>query len=91
VTEEVVTVSNLLPWLLLAACPLAMLLMMRGMSGGGSRRPDEADAAHSPGTTQDARIAELEAQVRLLTGRADPSDSADEDARSVPPGSSRTR
>jgi YHS domain-containing protein len=50
--------------LLLAVCPLAMLLMMRGVTGGRPRGPD--DEGHAPDatvTTRDARIAELEAPM----------------------------
>ena len=63
--------SDLLPLLLLAACPLAMLLMMRGMTGGRPRGHDEGDAPDEPVSAQDVRIAELEAQVRRLTDRPD--------------------
>lgn len=58
--------------LLLAVCPLAMLLMMRGVTGGRPRGPD--DEGHAPDatvTTRDARIAELEAPMRRLTDRTD--------------------
>jgi hypothetical protein len=50
-------VWNVVPFiLLLAVCPLAMLLMMRGMHGGMDHDT----------TARDARIAELEAQVASL-------------------------
>ena len=60
--------TDVLPWLLLAVCPLAMLLMMRGMSGSSTSQASPNDAAAQ--AAKDARLAELEAQVRDLTGRA---------------------
>ena len=63
--------SDLLPLLLVAVCPLAMLLMMRGMAGGRPRGPDEGHAPDATVTARDARIAELEAQMRRLTDRPD--------------------
>ncbi len=52
-----------LPLLLFAACPLAMLLMMKGMQGGkcetqGQRASQEADAA----PTREEQITRLRAQ-----------------------------
>ena len=46
------------PILLMAACPLSMVLMMRGMSGGHPRAP-EADS-------EDRRLRELEEEVNRL-------------------------
>lgn len=64
--------SDLLPLLLLAVCPLAMLLMMRGMTGGRPRGPaEEGHARDATVTARDARIAELEAQMRRLADRPD--------------------
>ncbi len=54
-----------LPILLLAACPLSMLLMMWGMQhtqGPGQQTPQEADV----GLTREERIARLRAQRAAL-------------------------
>ena len=54
----------LVPWLAILACPLMMIFMMRGMSGGSCH---QKQGAQGPDDTNDqirqlqARIAELEA------------------------------
>lgn len=67
--------STVLPLLFLAACPLSMVLMMRGMSGGqcgtrGSEAGQEgqtaATGAVSSTTTAEAEIARLRAEVDQL-------------------------
>ena len=70
-----------LPWLLLLACPLMMVFMMRGM--GGTRRGNDMGAEHRepsqdqqrPGDDADAsqRILDLERQVAQLRAERDPS------------------
>jgi hypothetical protein len=57
-----------LPILLLAACPLSMLLMMWGMQhtqGQGQQRSQEPDV----GLTREERIARLQAQQAALADR----------------------
>jgi len=65
-----------LPLLAVAACPLSMLFMMRGMSNTPSSQVAASSSAESsPATTlgsatsQDERIAQLQAEIRRL--RAD--------------------
>ncbi len=70
------TVPSLLPLLLILACPLMMIFMMRGMSGGHDRRPastpgdrstvDPAKASVAKTDPRDARLAELEREVARL-------------------------
>ncbi len=53
-----------LPLLIVAACPLSMLLMMRGMQGGQcASRPQQAGNAARAGLTRDEQLAELRAQL----------------------------
>ncbi len=59
-----------LPLLLLAACPLSMLLMMKGMQGGrcetqGRRVPEETSA----GMTREEQVTQLRRQQADLAGR----------------------
>lgn len=75
--------SAVLPLLAVAACPLGMLFMMKGMSGGkcgpagsgtGTDRQGETDAASAPqGATED-EVIRLRAEVDQLRA-------ADRDAR----------
>lgn len=67
--------SAVLPLLAVAACPLGMLVMMRGMAGGQCRttgsstekaRQGETSADSSPTPTADAEIARLRAEVDQL-------------------------
>ena len=57
-------VGAALPLLLLAACPLSMLLMMRGMQGGqcASQPAQTSQPARVP-LTREERVAELKAQL----------------------------
>ena len=59
--------SQLFFLLLILACPLMMVFMMRGMHGGGH------DAEHTPTvvdtTARDVRITELEREVATLRAR----------------------
>ncbi|MDP9383461.1 MAG: DUF2933 domain-containing protein [Chloroflexota bacterium] len=53
-----------LPLLILAACPLSMLLMMRGMQGGHcASRPQQAGSPTRAGLTRDEQLAELRTQL----------------------------
>lgn len=69
--------SAVLPLLAVAACPLGMLFMMRGMSRGQcstaeKERQAEAASASSPAPTAEAEIARLRAEVdQLKAERAD--------------------
>ncbi len=67
--------SAVLPLLAVAACPLGMLLMMRGMAGGrcrttgsgaGAERQGDAADASSPKLTTEAEIARLRSEVDQL-------------------------
>jgi hypothetical protein len=63
-----------LPLLIVAACPLSMLFMMRGMAGGGSQAPSQSslmqgDSLPAGGLTRDERLAEL--QFRLPNVQAE--------------------
>lgn len=62
-----------LPLLVLAACPLSMFLMMRGMGGGQcasqpqqTNQPEEVGQAVRPGLTRAEQLAELKAQATRL-------------------------
>jgi hypothetical protein len=57
-----------LPLLIVAACPLSMLFMMRGMAGGGSQAPSQSsllqgDSLPAGGLTRDERLAELQSRL----------------------------
>jgi hypothetical protein len=60
-------VGAALPLLLLAACPLSMLFMMRGMQGGQCPAPPQTAEPASPpvsvALTRDEQIAVLKAQL----------------------------
>ena len=59
-----------LPLLILLACPLMMLFMMRGMSHGhgGGHSPDH-QTTPAEDHERDARLAELEREVTVLRNR----------------------
>lgn len=58
-----------LPLLIILACPLMMIFMMRGMHGGNDDQPDQRN--HSPfDSASDARIAELEREVAALRDKS---------------------
>lgn len=65
---------SLLPLLLLLACPLMMVFMMRGMHGGGHQK-DHADHSSSEEQLRAAELralrAELDARLQELNGRID--------------------
>lgn len=66
--------SRVLPLLVVAACPLGMLLMMRGATGACQRKEGEAGET-GPGSTPDAaaEIARLRQEVEeLRAGRKAP-------------------
>ena len=70
-------VGAALPLLLVAACPLSMLLMGRGMAGGQcstqtqqqAAPPERADAPVAVQLTRDEQLAELKAQSTMLEVR----------------------
>jgi hypothetical protein len=68
--------NQLLFLLLILACPISMMFMMRGMHGGGGRDHSEHHAPQVIDTTaKDARIARLEREVdelRQAQREADP-------------------
>jgi len=78
---------NLLPLILLLACPLMMIFMMRGMHGGGqeTKAGQDSPVDHTPAgppalQAVDQRITQLEhelAQLRDLQGRNSHQDRVD--------------
>lgn len=63
--------SNYVPWLLIVACPLMMVFMMRGMRGGhdlgADHREPSQDKQPSPNDADASqRIVDLERQVAEL-------------------------
>lgn len=64
--------SRVLPLLVVAACPLSMLLMMRGMSGtGGSCQTGKATRGAADGTDEIGRLRSEIAQLRAERSEAD--------------------
>ena len=64
--------SSLFLLLILLACPLMMMLMMRGMHGGQDDKPapSKRPSAFDEPDPRDARLAELEREVaELRAGR----------------------
>ena len=75
------TMGNYLPLLLILACPLMMVFMMRGMHGGhdmGAEDKDPRHEGHAPRVDPpvDQRIIELERQVAELRAERDGAESA---------------
>ncbi len=68
-------VGSVAPVLLIAICPLSMLLMMRGMRGGdassSSSPPAEPTSARPVGAPSDGRIAELKSRLSELQAGQD--------------------
>lgn len=62
-----------LPLLVIAACPLMMIFMMRGMSGmsGGKERSDSTDDT-SEATSTGGELADLRAEVERLRAERAP-------------------
>jgi hypothetical protein len=66
--------QNLLPLLIVLACPLMMIFMMRGMHGGGTNTQQHGEvptqqsarAEHNDAGDAALRIAELEREVAAL-------------------------
>lgn len=64
-----------LPLLILAVCPLSMIVMMRGMSrNGGSSCADDQQTRE---TDIDAELTNLRAEVARLRAERDPADTVD--------------
>ena len=73
--------GNYLPLLLILACPLMMIFMMRGMHGGHDMSAQDKDPRHdgqAPGVDlpADQRIIDLESQVDELRAERDRTESA---------------
>ena len=62
-----------LPLLFLAACPLSMLFMMKGMKHGGDARTTELDTAAGPAreVTREDEMAALRAELTGVEARRD--------------------
>ena len=63
-----------LPLLLVAACPLSMLFMMRGMSGGGSQcamPPRQRSQSPAAELTEEERLAELKSHLSSLQAESE--------------------
>lgn len=85
-------VVGVLPLLLIAACPLSMLLMMRGMSGGQQNRTESSNAptlAQATTTTASPTdLAALKAQHARLSAELEALESDVTRAKTEPSGSS---
>lgn len=72
-----------LPLLVVAICPLSMLLMMRAMSGSGNRCQTGGSAGQPTARDADAEIATLQAEIdRLQAEKAE--NSAERAPRQTP-------
>ncbi len=58
-----------LPVLLIAACPLSMLFMMRGMGNGGDQQASQSCQACDTQPTREERLAALKNQEEALTAQ----------------------
>ena len=58
-----------LPVLLVAACPLSMLFMMRGMMRGGDQQASQSSQASDTQPTREERLAALKNQEEALTAQ----------------------
>ena len=75
--------EQLLFLMVILACPLMMMLMMRGSHGGHGNHMSGDNATHAQAMADsDARIAELERQVASLQARLEERDDAPLTARS---------
>ena len=64
--------SALLPLLVMAACPLSMVLMMRAMSGGQrSSRGSQAGQEHQTDVTAVSSMSAAEAEIARLRAEVD--------------------
>jgi hypothetical protein len=63
-------VGAALPLLILAACPLSMLLMARGMQGGQcASQPEQTNEPAGVRLTREEQLAELKAQLAIAQTR----------------------
>ena len=62
---------GLLPFLLFAACPLAMLVMMRGMHGGHREHQGNATSNTEPAHGTATRLAAMEQEITSLRAQLD--------------------
>ena len=67
---------GLLPIALFAACPLAMLIMMRGMHGGHGRHEDHGSSNTESDPATATRLAAMEQEITRLRGQIDAARSA---------------
>jgi hypothetical protein len=86
--------GRLLPVLVAAACPIGMLLMMRGATSGACHRPGEraagGDAAAASGSAEE-EIARLRREVEQLRATQAPVAEAAETVPAVEDGDRRLR
>ncbi len=73
--------GNYLPLLIILACPLMMIFMMRGMHGGHDMGAHDKDPRHDGQTPRvdlrdDQRIIDLEGQVAELRAERDRAEDA---------------
>lgn len=66
--------ATLLPVLVLLACPLSMLIMMRGMGGQAGRQSAGGDGGSSDGgdavpSSEDAEVRRLQEEINTLKAR----------------------
>lgn len=61
--------GDVLPLLMVAICPLSMLLMMRAMSGSGNRC-QTGEGAGQPAADTDAEIVRMQAEIDRLRAEA---------------------
>jgi len=75
-----------LPVLLIAVCPLSMLLMMKAMGGGQhSSQPADAKTDARVAPSREVRIAELQAQRETLDSEITALEAEETDARGAAP------
>ena len=85
------TALAVLPLLLLAACPLSMLVMMLAMNGIGPRKAEDAPAPADPSVESlRARLAVVKDEERALERELSSRFGASSDSGATPPSTSRT-
>ena len=85
--------GRVLPVLVAAACPIGMIVMMRGATRGGCDRPSEGTAGGDvvPGSGSEEEIAELRLEVERLRAIQERSPMSDSERASEDEGRHRRR